>query len=175
MGNRLADDALRDELLRRAERDQRVREPFDGNKRPTLWRGLFAMWVDRRNTAWLAKVVRLRGWPGAAAFGEDGAHAAWLLAQHADQRPGVQRRFLEAMREAVASGDADRSNLAYLEDRVRVNAGRPQIYGTQYTTTATGFGPQPIEDPDGLDDRRASAGLPPMAEYDARMRRLADS
>ncbi|CNE57641.1 Uncharacterised protein [Mycobacterium tuberculosis] len=39
--------------------------------------------------------------------------------------------------------------------------------------TDTGFGPQPVEDPDRLDERRAAVGLRPMAEYDARMRRLA--
>jgi hypothetical protein len=114
----------------------------------------------------------VHGWPGIATVGAEAAHAAWVLAQHADRRPQVQRAFLEALRGAVAEGDADRKDLAYLEDRVRVNAGRPQVYGTQYGMTEAGFGPRPIEDPDGLDDRRTEVGLPPMAEYDARMRRL---
>lgn len=56
---------------------------------------------------------------------------------------------------------------------MRVNAGRPQLYGTQYGTAEGVFGPRPIEDPDRLGERRAEAGLPPMAEQDARMRRLA--
>lgn len=139
----------------------------------TLWRGLRGIWTDRRNTRWLARLVRRDGWPGIAAVGADGAHAAWLLAQHADRLPDVQRMFLEAMREAVERGDAERKDLAYLEDRVRVNAGRPQLYGTQYGMTETGFGPRTIEDPERLDERRAAAGLGPMAEYDAHMRRLA--
>ncbi|MFD0537172.1 DUF6624 domain-containing protein [Actinomadura luteofluorescens] len=113
------------------------------------------------------------GWPGVAAVGPEAAHAAWLLAQHADRRPRLQRTFLEAMRGAVEAGDADRKDLAYLEDRVRVNAGRPQLYGTQYGMTEGVFGPHPIENPDRLGERRAEAGLPPMAEQDARMRRLA--
>ncbi|MFB4306599.1 DUF6624 domain-containing protein [Actinomadura sp. GTD37] len=163
----------RDELLRRAERDQRVREAAPATGRVTIWQGLRGLWTDRRNTMWLARLVRRDGWPGIAAAGADGAHAAWLLAQHADRKPGVQRMFLEAMRDAVGRGDAARKDLAYLEDRVRVNDGRPQIYGTQYGMTGTVFGPLPIEAPESLDERRAAAGLQPMAEYDAEMRRLA--
>ncbi|WP_339155074.1 DUF6624 domain-containing protein [Actinomadura luteofluorescens] len=164
---------LRDELLRRAERDQRVREAAMPNGRLTIVQGLRFLWTDRRNTSWLARAVRRDGWPGVAAVGAEAAHAAWLLAQHADRRPHLQRGFLEALRGAVEAGDADRRDLAYLEDRVRVNAGRPQLFGTQYGTAGGVFGPQPIEDPDGLGERRAEAGLPPMAEQDARMRRLA--
>ncbi|GAA4380632.1 hypothetical protein GCM10023088_44230 [Actinomadura verrucosospora] len=164
---------LRDELLRRAEHDQRVREAAEPDGRLTLVQGLRFLWTDRRNTTWLARAVRRHGWPGVAAVGAEAAHAAWLLAQHADRRPHLQRMFLRALRGAVEAGDADRADLAYLEDRVRVNAGRPQLYGTQYGTAEGVFGPRPIEDPGGLDERRAEAGLPPMAEQDARMRRLA--
>ena len=47
--------------------------------------------VDADNTAWLCGVVDHHGWPGASLVGEDGAQAAWLLVQHADQDPGFQR------------------------------------------------------------------------------------
>lgn len=66
------------------------------------------------------------------------------------------------------------TDLAYLEDRVRVNAGRAQRYGTRYGMTSSGFGSRPIEDPDGLHDRRAQVGLPPVAEDEAEMRRRFD-
>lgn len=62
------------------------------------------------------------------------------------------------------------THLAYLEDRVRVNAGQPQLYGTQYTVTDESIRPCPIEDPGRLDERRAQAGLEPFADYQARMR-----
>jgi len=53
---------------------------------------------------------------------------------------------------------------------VRVNAWQPQLYGTQFTVTDGEFGPRPIEDPQGLDERRAEAGLEPFADYEARTR-----
>jgi hypothetical protein len=62
------------------------------------------------------------------------------------------------------------AHLACLEDRVRVNAGLPQLYGTQFTVTGGEPGPHPIEDPQRLDERRAAAELEPFADYQARMR-----
>lgn len=54
---------------------------------------------------------------------------------------------------------------AYLTDRVAMNEGRPQIYGTQISDVKDGEGvPWPIADPQQLDARRASVGLPPFAE-----------
>ena len=55
-------------------------------------------------------------------------------------------------------------------DRVRVNAGQPQLYGTQFTVTDGELGPSLIEDRERLDERRAEAGLEPFADYEARMR-----
>ena len=67
---------------------------------------------------------------------------------------------LELMRPAVATGQADGSELAYLEDRVATNRGDEQIYGTQIRCTGGEPGPAvPIADPDHVDDRRAAVGL----------------
>jgi hypothetical protein len=93
-------------------------------------------------SCWLGEVLSARGWPGRTLAGEDGAAAAWLLAQHADRDPGRQRAFLDALRGAVAGGEASPAHLAYLEDRVRVNAEQPQLYGTQFTVIDGQFGPR---------------------------------
>jgi hypothetical protein len=98
---------------------------------------------------------------------EERAQAAWLLAQHADRDPVLDRAFLEALRGALAHGEASPAHLACLEDRVRVRAGQPQLYGTQFTVTGGEFGPYLIENPQRLDERRAAAGLEPFAIYQA--------
>jgi len=169
------DEELRQELLARAEEDQRVRRraaPPKGQYEIRLPDEVAEEWerVHAENTRWLAELVAARGWPGRTVAGEDGAGAAWLLAQHADRDPGLQRTFLEALRGAVAEGEASPANLAYLEDRVRVHDGRPQLYGTQFTVTDGILEPSPVEDPQRLDERRAQAGLDPFAVYEARMR-----
>jgi hypothetical protein len=67
------------------------------------------------------------------------------------------------------------AHLAYLEDRVRVAEGRPQRFGTQFHTDKRGslVPATPIEEPEGLDERRAAAGLEPFAAYREAMRQMA--
>jgi hypothetical protein len=165
------DEELRAELLARRDEDQRVRQDpmLFGTFREIPEQIKELMRVDQANTAWLTGLVARRGWPGRSLVGQDGAHAAWLLAQHAD--PESQPAFLDLMREAVAAGEASAGDLAYLEDRVRMHAGQPQRYGTQFRHDAQGLRVWDIEDPENLDQRRASVGLSPFADYEALMRR----
>jgi hypothetical protein len=159
---------LRDELLARMKRDQDARADVDA---PDLGERLRT--VDTDNTAWLMTVIDQRGWPRRSDVGEDGATAAWLLAQHAGLDPDFQRRCLPLLEAAVAAGEASARHLAYMTDRVRCAAGQPQLYGTQFWTGPGGTGPlvpQPIEDVEHLDERRAAAGLEPFAEYERLMR-----
>lgn len=121
---------------------------------------------EHARTARIREIVAERGWPGRSLVGDDGASAAWLLVQHADDDPSFQERTLELMRAAVEAGEADARDLAYLVDRVRVAHGKPQLYGTQFGRS----GPQPIEDEEHLDERRAAVGLEPFADYAARFR-----
>ncbi|MEM6336126.1 MAG: DUF6624 domain-containing protein [Bacteroidota bacterium] len=114
----------------------------------------------------MAVLLDEHGWPGVSLVGKDGANAAFLLAQHADARPKLQARSLPLLAEAVRAGDAPPRHLAYLTDRVRVGSDRPQVYGTQlgYDDEACPY-PKPLEDPEGVDERRQSVGLEPLAEY----------
>jgi hypothetical protein len=173
--NGCVDEGLRRELLARRNEDQRIRNlvsPPQGQYRAMLSDEVAAEWqrIDEENARWLGELLNARGWPGRTLVGEEGTEAAWLLAQHADRDPVRQRAFLHALRGAVDQGEASGAQLAYLEDRVRVNAGQPQLYGTQFTVTGGEFGPCPIEDRQRLDKRRAEAGLEPFADYEARMR-----
>ena len=55
-----------------------------------------------------AKLVERQGWPTRSQVGEQAAVSAWLLAQHADQDPALQRRCLDLMR-AFADGSRRRT------------------------------------------------------------------
>ena len=119
----------------------------------------------------LAEILDEHGWPSHDLVGEDGSTAAWVIARHADLDLELQQRALELLRAAAAIGQASGGDLAYLEDRVAVATGQPQRYGTQVgcgedgtPVTAT-----PLADAATVDDRRAEAGLPPLADYFAEM------
>jgi Family of unknown function (DUF6624) len=61
--------------------------------------------------------------------------------------------------------DIKRMNSAYLEDRIRINEGEPQLYGTQFFGEGENYGPRPIEDLEHVDERRKAAGMESLAEY----------
>ncbi|WP_434740571.1 DUF6624 domain-containing protein [Micromonospora sp. SH-82] len=158
-------DELAAELMQRMDRDQRVRSEATGREpSEECWTRVGE--VDADNTAWLGRVLDAYGWPRRSEVGPDAATGAWLIAQHSD--PEFQRRCLSLLEQAVREGEAQPSHLAYLTDRVRRGEGRPQLYGTQFWYGPDGrgpLGPQPIEDPDHLDERRHAVGLGPFADY----------
>ena len=122
---------LRDELLAMKEHDLRARARLaeDGS----LFQGYHPEMeaVHRRNAARLVEIINEFGWPGLSLVGEDGAEAAWLVAQHAIAEPALQHRCLVLLQAAAQAGEAPPSQAAYLEDRIRIFEGRRQRYGTQ--------------------------------------------
>jgi hypothetical protein len=151
--------ALRVELLRRGDIDGAARRACAGT--PAELARLMEM--DSENTAWLATIIDKIGWPGRSLVGEDGAHAAWLIVQHADLNRSFQQRCLKLLREAVEAGEAAPVDLAHLTDRVLLAKGRPQRYGTQTIVRDGRYQPAPIKDKKSVDARRATVGLPPLA------------
>lgn len=128
--------------------------------------------VDRENTERIKEIIREYGWPGEALIGKEGAHGAWLLVQHADHDPKFQEEALSLLEDAVAQGEAEKQDLGYLIDRVRVNSETSQLFGTQFRPNEGGYEPFPIEDPEHLDERRKEYGMKPFAEYEATMQRI---
>lgn len=130
--------------------------------------------VHNENAALLARVFDAVGWPGRRDFGDDGAGAAFLILQHAIGHPDLQRRGLALILDAIPEGQANPLDAAYLSDRIAIFEGREQTFGTQFDWDADGqLSPAPVRDPETLDERRASVGLPPMAETIAHMRATA--
>jgi hypothetical protein len=126
---------------------------------------------DTANRMWLKKILAESGWPGRSLVGVDGAHAAWLLVQHADTDRPFQKECLQLM-ETAPAGEVAGDDIAYLTDRVRLADGRPQLYGTQLEFRDGEWVPRPIEDEEHIDQRRKDRGLPPLAEYLRFVRRL---
>ncbi|WP_407940896.1 DUF6624 domain-containing protein [Nonomuraea antri] len=157
---------LRDELLQRMQQDQAARTCAPPHTPWTDEQHAHLTAVDVSNTAFLKRVIAQHGWPGRDLVGEQAAHAAWLLAQHADRDVAFQRSCLPLLEEAAKAGQATWADYAYLVDRVRVADGQLQVYGTQYGMREGRLELQPVEDLDHLDERRARAGLGPHAEYD---------
>jgi hypothetical protein len=121
---------------------------------------------DESRTDRLREIIDEHGWPTFDLVGRDGATAAWLIAQHADFDVEFQAKALGLMRAALEAGQADPTEVAYLEDRVAVNRGQAQRYGTQVRCRDGRPEPAtPLVDAADVDELRAEVGLQPLAEY----------
>lgn len=145
------------ELLKMERVDQEMRSR--NLKDPDQWDSN----VDYKHTERMREIVNRIGWPTVSKVGNRAAHSAWLLVQHADHDVVFQQLCLYLMKESIES-EVDQTDLAYLEDRTRVNAGRPQLFGTQFTKVNGEFVPRPIENPEKVDERRLSVGLDTLEE-----------
>ena len=157
-------DQLRAELLSRMEKEQNIRmELIDNPDDAQLLRRMTE--VDTQNTIWLDEIIREYGLPGNSMVGEDGSQAVFLIVQHSPDEQ-FRKKCLGLFEDAVHQNEADRVSLAYLTDRVRLNEGKSQIYGTQGQLSSDGvIVPFPIEDEEHVDERRKEIGLPPIVEY----------
>lgn len=125
--------------------------------------------VEDLATEALKVIIAAHGWPGHTLTGEAGANAAWWIVHHSNDR-AFQRRALALLDEAVQVGEATQEQLTFLTDRVRVLAGRPQLYGTQFNIGTNGLRAYVVEDPEHLDVRRAKMGLSPFDAFDKLVR-----
>lgn len=163
-GSPTYDDALRHELLQMMENDQELgARSFPGGE-PERDREMAAL--DDIHTARLKQIVATVGWPDARHVGEDGAMAAWLIAQHTSDLEFLER-CLPLMKASASRGELGRGLVALTTDRILVRRGKPQVYGSQFLDVRGGgpLVPHPIEDEANVDARRAEVGLPPLAEY----------
>ena len=84
-----------------------------------------------------------------------------ILVIHQDKNVSFQELFLKEAKKEKA--DLRLSTLAHLEDRVLVNKGMKQIYGSQVNSNT--LKPYPIKDEKNVDKLRAEVGLEPLDKY----------
>lgn len=156
---------LRAELLQMM-RDDQVERTGEGLPAGTK----LAPAQDHARASRLKDIIDDVGWPTHSLVGEDGGTAAWLIVQHADFDVEFQERALALLDAAVRDDEADSTEAAYLADRVAVNRGRPQRFGSQ--VRCAGGRPRPatpLERPGDVDDLRTEAGMEPLADYYAEL------
>lgn len=109
------------------------------------------------------------GFLGFDKVGKDGSTNFWLLVQHSDKYPEFQKKVLKSMDKEIKKGNADSKNYAYLYDRVKVNAGEKQLFGTQVTyetqTTGRAIPKNGLSDSANIDKLRKNYGLEPLKDY----------
>ena len=128
-----------------------------------------------RNAKRLDEIVENNGWPGKSMVGEEAAHAAWLILQHAVAHPGLQRKCFLMLVDQVQAGEISPKEMAMLEDRIRCFEGRPQRFGTQFDWDEKKLmSPLPLDDINLVEERRRKIGLRPLSEETVAKRKETD-
>ncbi len=159
------DERLSEELKTMAGEDRRVRQEL--LEKGELGDGYAPQMeaVHRANTARLKDIIVEHGWPDRDLVGDEGTMAAWLIAQHAIGDPEFQRLALKLVQEKVSQGMVPAAQAAFLFDRIATYEGRSQRYGTQSLLCQDGnYRRWQTENPEALNQRRVSMGLPPVAD-----------
>ncbi len=115
----------------------------------------------------LKDVFDTHGFVGVDLAGQTGSRDFWLMVQHADHDPGFQKEVLEKMKLEVDKKNADSSIYGLLVDRVQINTGQAQVYGTQvdYKMNPCRAFPKNLADSVNVNKRRQEIGLQPLEEY----------
>lgn len=123
--------------------------------------------VDSLNILAAKDIIKRHGFPGNSLVGESGSSAFWAIVQHCDSDPSFQKNVLQLMKVQVDNHNASGEDYAFLQDRVLVNQGQKQLYGTQVridlkTHRAKAM---PIQDSLNVNKRRKTIGLQPLKVY----------
>lgn len=169
------DSLMADSLKRMAAKDKSMRQKVETafkkyGKDSPQWKKAWGnmQQADKNHNAALKNILaKYNAYPSMDKVGEEGAHNFWLLVLHQDADTALQQQVVVWMKIPVDQGTASPNDYAYLVDRVLVNAGLKQVYGTQcyYDNEKKMYLPHPLQEPAYTDDRRKEMQLPPLAEY----------
>jgi hypothetical protein len=127
--NQLPDEKIKEiqqELSRRKINDQAVRKNLtDTNRFLTE-----SPRVDKENTKYIKSLIGEVGWIDAERFGPEAANAAFLIVQHSGD-PRLMMASLPEIEKDVKAKKIDSEAYAMLYDRLELNLGKKQRYGTQ--------------------------------------------
>lgn len=155
-------DSLRKEIEHLNEASLRLRQ----NVMPTIKRfgyespqmdslNLLIQNFDSLALIKVENIISRYGWLGKSKIGELANSTLFMVIQHA-QDNRVREKFYPLLEESVNEGESRPSDLATMKDRILIQNGQPQIYGTQYDHSGQLL---PVENIKDLNKRRRRVGL----------------
>jgi hypothetical protein len=121
--------------------------------------------IDSINLLKIEKILKEYGWPSTELVGEQGVNTIFLIIQHANAK--ARNNYSKLLKKAARKDISQRPNYAYLIDKIKMDKGKKQIYGTQlkYVEEKKCFELFPIKNIKNVDKRREKMFLPNLDEY----------
>lgn len=117
----------------------------------------------KENIEELQKLLDKYGWPVASEVTETAAAGAALIINHSSYE--LRTKYFPMLKAAFEKGEAQPLRFAKMQDRLLVEEGKEQFYGTQIKFENLKKEPYPIMDASKVDKRREKIGLGPLSPY----------
>lgn len=86
--------------------------------------------------------------------------AIWLSIQHAPQKD-IRKKYLHFIESSVERGDLPKEKYAVMKDRILMDDGKPQLYGSQVKSGKL----YKLDQPEKVNKRREEMGMGPIEPY----------
>ena len=116
------------------------------------------MLFDSVSLVKVRRIIDQYGWLGKSEGGESANRALYLSIQHAPDS-AIREKYFPLLKESVEKGESDLSAMATMYDRMLIQKGQKQYYGTQSRMVNGQQELFPVEDPEELNKRRKKVGL----------------
>lgn len=116
---------------------------------------------DSSSLVLVASILDKYGWLNKKEVGESGNNTLFLVIQHA-QDNAIRKKYFPLLEESARKGESELWAMATMKDRILVQDGKPQIYGTQLRMVDGILKVFEIEDEKNVNKRRKAVGLGKM-------------
>ncbi|WP_426476095.1 DUF6624 domain-containing protein [Chryseobacterium sp. CBSDS_008] len=119
------------------------------------------------NTKRAELLYKKYGYLGIDKVGEKGETQFWAIVQHYDKSVDFQNKVLKSLKKEVSKKNASPDNYALLYDRIKVNNGEKQLFGTQieYKKNGQAKPKNGLIDTINIDKLRKKYNLDPLKKY----------
>jgi hypothetical protein len=138
-----------------------VYETDQGNRS----RGIVENNIDKENQQKVISIIENCGFPTLEEHGLKSVEATFLVIQHAGK--SLREKYFPQIKRSADKGDLQWSKVALMEDRMLMDRGEKQKYGSQVIKVngSDKWILYPIQDPENVNKIRAKVGLGPIEEY----------
>ncbi len=116
---------------------------------------------DSTSLVFVTGIIEEHGWLGKNTIGEATNRTLFLVVQHAPNN-ATRKMYFPLLEASAINGESELSDMATMKDRILVQDGESQIYGTQSSMVNGELEPFSIEDPKNVNKRRKKVGLGKM-------------
>ena len=114
---------------------------------------------DHRNQELVISIIEKCGMPTLNEVTQKHMTAIWLGLQHTNKK--YRKKYFPLVEKAVENGDLYKEQYALMKDRILMEEGKPQIYGSQLKDGKL----YKLENPETVNERRKKMGMGTIEDY----------